>query len=253
MFYQFSVDELLYCIRIGNRRQQVNTKNGVRSKQFTERDPTNIHIQGVMGELAFMKICEKEMKLDLKIEETLNNTSSRGAARDSFDCMLFGKTVDVKSTLNRGSKYIYARQHKSTNPADFYVLILIEFMNPNSTEPIYISQNYYDQFFGAIQADIHSFQVRCQFYGFIGKDELFETSKDDFMQMTDGSVRAKVNSRWSDFSNQFSLPSQSSSTPPTPSSIQFSSSSSSPSTSSFQSSTTLLSSLKQFENNNLHV
>jgi hypothetical protein len=116
-------EEVTYCIGVGTRRQQTNVKNSIASKQFTQRDPTTIHIQGVLAEYAFARLCEQDCKLDLQIKITLDDTRSRGCK--SVDWTVFGKTIDVKSTLNN-THHVYAPRHKARYPANFYVLMWID-------------------------------------------------------------------------------------------------------------------------------
>ncbi len=180
MFRVLSNDEVLYCIKIGNERQDTNTKNKVASKQFTNRDPATIHIQGVMGEFAFAKMCDQhfgESKAQ-DVTKVLNDTKSRGARHDTFDWTLFGKRIDVKTTLNAKSTTVYARLHKRVNPADFYVLILVEFLNPTTGGAMEIWPRQYDQMFGLMRHAAETkgtlpFGVRCTFQGFQSSKELF--------------------------------------------------------------------------------
>ncbi len=199
--YTLTTDELQYCIRIGNERQDTNTRNRIPSKQFTSRDPTNIHIQGVIGEYSFAKLCGEDEKL---IRKRLDNTQSRGARNDILqDCIVNGKTIDVKTTLNARAQQIYARLHKIKNPAHFYVLVLIEFLDPSTHQTIAISQQYYDQVFGLLQSNTRQFEVRCTFQGFASGTQVFA----HYVQ--DNSYSCKVNSSWQEFSDQISATSSS--------------------------------------------
>lgn len=196
--YQLSEAELQYCIKIGNDRQETNVKNNIASKQFTSRDPTNIHIQGVIGEYAFAKLCESlanDTKTD--ITKTLNDTRSRGTKNDKQDWTINKKTIDVKTTLNKRAQQIYARLHKIRNPAHFYVLILIEFLDPATHQPISISPQLYDQMFGLLQQNTRQFDVRCTFQGFVESKELFSHYVEQ-----DKSYTSKVNPSWSEFCAQ---------------------------------------------------
>lgn len=202
MSWKFGVDDLSYCIRIGQQRQATNVKNGVPSKQFTQRNPTNIHIQGVLGEYAFAKMCaglSTDKKDDVMI--VLNNTQSRSAKHDTFDWSVFGKKVDVKTTLYPYGYKIYARQHKYGNPADLYVLILIEFIDPKTNQTVY-SQNK-DDLFDQCQKDPNKFHVKCTFRGSVLSAKLFQSIN----LSNDGSFVADAQiKQWSDFCAQFSAP-----------------------------------------------
>lgn len=171
-----STDQVAYCIRVGRERQRTNVNNRIQSKQFTQRDPTTIHVQGVLAEYAFGRLCESELKVDLKVEEVLNDTRSRGA---SFDWTLNKKTVDVKSTL-WNSKLIYSPTHKRFHPADFYVLMFLEV-----------------PFGGTNDDKINSIMARPQpltvhFQGFTGKENMFARA----LATTS---TAQVNPSWDEF------------------------------------------------------
>src|SRR5262245_7782577 len=96
MNYKFLATDLTYCIQIGTQRQRTNEQNRIRSRQFTDRDPTAIHIQGVLAEFAFGKLCSQELKLNIDLQGILDNTESRGGRKDTFDLTLFNKKIDVK-------------------------------------------------------------------------------------------------------------------------------------------------------------
>lgn len=158
MQYTFTSTEVVYCIKIGTQRQKTNERNRVPSKQFTRRDPTTIHIQGVLAEYAFAKICERECKVSLDIESALNNTKSR---RGTDDWTIHEKRIDVKSTLHNSS-VIYAAAHKSRYPSDLYVLIWIDTKcNGSNDEQIW-------QLMREPRSD-----VVCTFQGFATPKDLF--------------------------------------------------------------------------------
>lgn len=176
MQLELSDAQVAYCIQIGRQRQETNQKNGIRSKQFTQRDPTTIHVQGVLAEYAFAKIWEKELKIDLQVEKTLNDTRSRGA---SFDWTLNKKTVDVKSTLYN-SKLIYSPSHKHHHPADFYVLMYLSIPFGGSN----------DEKIWALMKRPQAITV--SFQGFVTGMELFRN-------LQSNTCTSQVNSSWSEF------------------------------------------------------
>jgi hypothetical protein len=203
MSWKFSVDELSYCIRIGTERQATNMRNCVPSKQFTQRDPTAIHIQGVLGEFAFAKLCSS-LSTDTKDDVTtvLNNTKSRSGKKDTFDWSAFGKRIDVKTTLNPYSTSIYARRHKSDHPADLYVLIMIEFIDPKTNRVFYVQDK--DQMFAHVQKDPTVLTVQATFRGWIPSALLFHPAKFNNDGNGGSFVATPISTQWTDFCAQFS-------------------------------------------------
>jgi hypothetical protein len=193
MNYKFLVDELAYCIRIGTQRQRVNEHNRVRSKQFTDRDPTNIHIQGVLAEYAFARLCAQELKLNINIQAILDNTQSRGARRDTFDLTLFGKKIDVKSTMSEYNSFVYAPLHKRFNPADYYVLMGLETEAKDGTPEA--KDGSPDEKINAIVKNPNS-TVSGVFRGFVSGSILFASTA----QLS--CYRAKANPSWKEFLHQ---------------------------------------------------
>jgi hypothetical protein len=198
MFYRLTSDEVLYCIRIGIQRQETNTKNNIASKQFTTRDPTNIHIQGVLGEYTFAKLCNRELKMDTNVCTELNNTQSRGARHDTFDWTLFSKKIDVKTTLAPWTKNIYARQHKKLNPADLYVLMFLAFYDRVTGNPLLPASKQYDELLNSVQTHPDQFIVEGQFKGFAHAKDMFRSA------MYDNSFSTPVANDWKGFVNEIS-------------------------------------------------
>ena len=196
--YRLTTDELLYCIRIGNQRQDTNTKNHIASKQFTKRDPTNIHIQGVIGEYTFAHICNRELKTTTDPKTLLDNTSSRGSKHDTFDWIVNTKKIDVKTTLSPYARNIYARCHKKINPADVYALMFIGFFDVVTQKPIVTDMQHYDQLMWMVQAKPADYIVEGHFKGFCTHEQMFQHP------MKDGSYMTAVEPKWSVFAQEIS-------------------------------------------------
>ena len=195
MSYKLSVDELRYCITIGAQRQTTNVHNKIRSKQFTMRDPTMIHIQGVLGEYGFAQLCNRDLAGSSDTKTVLNNTQSRGAKHDTFDWNVFGQKIDVKTTLSKYANRIYARTHKSKNPADWYVLMLIEFLDAKTHQAHVPKAAEYD----AYVKNADQFQVQVTFQGAATKTQILDASESNGALAVTPSIKT-----WSDFSAQMS-------------------------------------------------
>ena len=187
---RLSTDELQYCIHIGTQRQETNMRNRIASKQFTSRDPTNIHIQGVLGEFVFGQICMREFKEGNS--KALDDTSSRGSRNDTFDWNMFGKKIDVKTTLSPYVKNIYARAHKFANPADLFVMISLSFFDAQNTR-LYVPTKAYDEMLFNIQRTPKEFVVEGGFGGFATSQQMFASPE------SCGSFSAPLQTSWTEF------------------------------------------------------
>jgi hypothetical protein len=105
--------ELLLCEFFGvMRRKNAMTHNA--DRQYSDRNPYDIDIDGFMGEFIvakFLNLCpdfslnEKKNPVDLKTHN--------------------GKTIDVKTTRNKNKPLMITEYHKK-NPCDFYIYLLCD-------------------------------------------------------------------------------------------------------------------------------
>lgn len=123
--YTLTLFETEYCRRIGQERVAANKKAGTNNHRYTIRGDTDISVQGVVGELAFSRLCGID-----GIDEALSDTKVRCVYNDTFDATLPGGIrCDVKTTAGDGSQ-LYVSAHKRVNPPELYVLCRLE--NPKS-------------------------------------------------------------------------------------------------------------------------
>ena len=111
-----SPEQTTYAWKIGKTRNGNNQANHVPEKKLTRRDSSEIHAQGVMGEMALF------IMLGLPYESTLRDTRGRSARTERTHDMLLqsGETVDVKTTLVPNG-FMRVPTWKRYNPASYYV------------------------------------------------------------------------------------------------------------------------------------
>ena len=96
---------------IGSIRTTVNRRGGTADQKMGPQNGMQSDIDGVLAELAFCKYFN--VWPDLTI----------GGRRGSFDCMVDGKRVDVKSTRVASGRLLATM--KQTDDIDYYVLAII--------------------------------------------------------------------------------------------------------------------------------
>jgi len=138
---------LAECIEIGTRRNAANVQAHTTNRNYSGRDDTLISIQGVVGELAFLKWFGLPTV-------PLWDTECRHAGNDTFDATLQGFTIDVKSPINHHCG-LRVTAHKRRNPPAGYALITIE--RTSRDEPFTAEE-----------------QVQLQWQGFITSTDLFQ-------------------------------------------------------------------------------
>jgi hypothetical protein len=146
--YLLTGDDLSQCIRIGTERNSNNKKSNTMNFNNSGRDDEIVSIQGVIGEWVFCRL--------FGIDPTpLNNTQCRNRWNDSFDAVICGKTIDVKTPLHHSSE-LWVTVSRGKHAPDFYCLMTVERSKVDSDEAPYT-------------VDEH---VELVFHGFIHRDVL---------------------------------------------------------------------------------
>lgn len=115
-----SFDDVALARARGAERQRVNAGARVGNMNYSGRDDEAIHVQGALGELAFMR-------LHGIVPDALDDTKVCSAACDRFDCTLAdGRTVDVKTTKAAYAHVaIQVGMNKYAKLPDLYALMLV--------------------------------------------------------------------------------------------------------------------------------
>lgn len=108
-----------FAVHIGKQRNARNRRARVREQMFSRRDPEEISVQGVIGEVGFLQAFGLSLV-------PLYDTRPRSAKTESeFDAVLCeGETVDVKTTFP-GAQGLLVRRNKASNPPAYYALITL--------------------------------------------------------------------------------------------------------------------------------
>jgi len=116
--YTLTAEETEQCVSIGAERAAKNVQQKTKNLNFSSRDDAQIHIQGVVGELAFCRL------FGLPIE--IFDTTCRNAHNDTFDAVLpNGWKVDVKTTVRLNAPIIVSTW-KRMRPPQLYALNILE-------------------------------------------------------------------------------------------------------------------------------
>jgi hypothetical protein len=118
--YTLTPDEYKYCLAIAQRRNSTNEKGKVKNANYSGRNDVDIHIQGVIGEFAFLKLHGQDPT------PSLDNTKSRSAqdGTDTFDAWIKKENIDVKSVVTPVSELLVPAWKKK-HPPNRYVLMRI--------------------------------------------------------------------------------------------------------------------------------
>jgi len=109
---QLTDSELAVCQMIGNMRHIACRSNFVTDTQVGKQGKFDIDQDGVIGEYAFCKYHNIFMSVDLSIRS------------GSFDCMIRGKRIDVKTTRVKNGRLI--KTLKENQDVDIYVLAILD-------------------------------------------------------------------------------------------------------------------------------
>ena len=112
--YTLTEEDLGFCTTIGTRREVANREANKRSLRFAlRRTDQEINVQGVIGELAFLRMFALP-------EGLLQDTRCRNVYDDTFDAVMTnGWTVDVKTTTVMSASLRVA-EWKRRNPPSVY-------------------------------------------------------------------------------------------------------------------------------------
>lgn len=145
-----SPEDVKFCIRIGSERNAANTREGkTNRKKAKARDDTQISIQGVIGELAILRMFGLS-------EEDLSDTTCRNARNDTFDANVNGLKIDVKAVLAQ-VRQLLVTKWKKENPPDAYALVQI------AREGMPFQSKF-----------VETETVRVILHGFVGSIDLFQ-------------------------------------------------------------------------------
>lgn len=114
-----SLSDTLYAIDIGVKRMMANLRANTRERKQTHRNPWEITVQGVMGELAFHRL--------FQLDHDLDNTECRNAMNDTYDAQVGQITMDIKTTLSiyyDGNAPIRTPYWKKVKPSHVSVLMM---------------------------------------------------------------------------------------------------------------------------------
>ena len=109
--------EILTCEVIAKLRYDNNRNKNVRNSKLGSQDNIYTDLEGLCGELAFCKFFNLYTDLSVGIRSSNNG-------EDMGDCVLEGKTIDVKVTKYSKGKLL-APSWKS-NTVDYYALMVGE-------------------------------------------------------------------------------------------------------------------------------
>jgi hypothetical protein len=104
--------DLIMCRLIGNMRSLVARNNSVGDKKMGSQSGSQIDEDGVIGEFAFCK------HFNIFFDMGLSPRSG------SYDCLLRGKRVDVKTTRYKSGRLLATT--KINYDVDIYVLAILE-------------------------------------------------------------------------------------------------------------------------------
>ena len=123
----FDRDDIEICITIGKERYYNNKKNHVQEQRysFSRRSGLDLDVFGVCGEYAFMKMAHV-LKLN---QDRLLNTTPQNYRTDRGDVQIGDQIIDVKCCLGHRHD-LWVRKQNRYNPADIYVFITYERVNP---------------------------------------------------------------------------------------------------------------------------
>lgn len=147
--------DLITCIRLARERQDANERGRTQNRNYSARTDVDIHLQGLLGEVAFCRLFE--------LEDQTGDTTCCSHTRDRFDASIDDYQVDVKTTIAIGNG-ILAPAWKSQNPADALVLMYLmaepqqlqAWLNPNTNQNSLPSR------------------VALHFMGFIAAEDLYQ-------------------------------------------------------------------------------
>ncbi len=121
---QLNEVECRLCKHIAKQRYSINRENNVMNAKIGEQSNEMTDLEGFAGELAFCKMFNIYPDLTVKVNRS---------AEDKGDCILYGKTVDVKTTKYKTGKLLAAIW--KVHYIDLYALMIGEF-------PVYIFKGF---------------------------------------------------------------------------------------------------------------
>jgi len=113
--YELTQPEVERCYAIAVARNKANVAGGRTNMNFSGRDDLMVSFQGLVGELAYMRMFGLN-------DEGLDDTTCRNAATDTFDATMSGHSVDVKTVIRRNAGILIAAWKKNNCPALYALL-----------------------------------------------------------------------------------------------------------------------------------
>lgn len=108
------------CRYVAKARYENNRAAGVKNARIGDQCDWQTDLEGIAAEVAFCKLFN--VYPDLSISP---RSASRG--EDRFDCVVLGKTVDVKSTVYSTGRLLAVPWKGEGNPPDYYALMVGRF------------------------------------------------------------------------------------------------------------------------------